>query len=99
MDQAYRGVTITPIGDETMQKTFNPFSFCFAWTENWYEWDRKAAHKEALKARNEEAKRLQKAGKRVVKFSMPNQLVRKGGINSGKPDIEAVVTCYGLNAY
>lgn len=82
-----------------MQKTYNPFDYCFSWTENgWYAWDRRKAHKEAMKARNAEARRLRKEGYSVHCFSLPGQLVRKGGIGSGKPDVEAVVNCYGLNA-
>ncbi len=82
-----------------MQKTFNPFHYCFSWTDNgWYEWDRRQAHKEALQARNEEVRRLRREGYDVRCFSLSGQLVRKGGAGSGRPDIEAVVNCYGLDA-
>lgn len=83
-----------------MQKIFNPFDYCFSWTDDgWYSWDRREAHSQALKARNAEARRLRKEGYDIRKFSLSGQLVRKGGIGSGKPDVEAVVNCYGLNAY
>ena len=80
-----------------MQKTFNPIDFGFAWTTDWYEWDRKAAHSAAMKARNTEAKRLRDLGKLVVKFTMRDQLISRGGIGSGKPHVQEVVTIYGIN--
>ncbi len=83
-----------------MQMMFNPIDYGFAWTDdNWYTFDRKAAQKAALKARNAEAKRLEAQGKRVSKFTLPSQLISRGGIGSGKPHIEEVVNVYGLNAY
>lgn len=45
------------------------------------------------------AKQAQAEGKQVRKFSEPNQLISMGGIGSGHPHIEEVVTCYGFNAY
>lgn len=79
------------------QQTFNPIDYGFSWTDDWYTWDRKAGHSAALKARNAEAKRLQKAGYTVTKFTLSGQLVCRGGIGSGHPQIETVVNCYGLN--
>lgn len=91
-----------------MQVGFNPIDFCFKWTEasdslnpndlGWYEWDRKKAHSEALKARNARAKQLKKDGYTVTTFTLSNQLVTRGGIGSGHPQIEAIVNCYYLNA-
>ena len=81
-----------------MQKIFNPINYCFQWTEDgWYKWDRKQAHKEARKARDIEVKTLRTRGERVSCFSLSNQLVRKGGIGTGQPDVEFVVNCYGFN--
>lgn len=83
----------------TTQKIFNPIDYCFEFTaDGWYKWDRKQASKEALKARNTLAKQLTAEGWVVSKFSLSGQLVTRGGIGSGHPQIEAVVTGYGLNA-
>lgn len=79
------------------QKIFCPIDFEFSWTDNWYEWDREAAHKAALKARNDLAKRMKDAGRLVQKFSLKDQLVRRGGIGSGRPDVEFFCNCYGVN--
>lgn len=77
------------------QKTFNPANFNFAWTDDgWYEWDHKAAHSAALKARNAEAKALQAQGRRVIKSSLPGQMITRGGIGSGKPEISMFVTVF-----
>lgn len=84
---------------ETMQKIFNPIDFHFEFTtDNWYSWDCEKAHKDALKERNILAKQLLSEGWAVHKFSLPKQLVSRGGIGSGHPHIEAIVNCYGLNA-
>lgn len=82
-----------------MQKVFNPVNYTFKWTEDWYEWDRDAAHKAALKARNDEAKKLKAVGRRVGKYSTRDQLISKGGIGSGKPHISLVVNCYVVTAH
>lgn len=81
------------------QQTFNPSNYNFNWTDNWYEWDRKIAHKEALKARNLCVKLHKASGLTVTTFSLPNQLITRGGIGSGNPQIEMYVTVYGLNVY
>ena len=83
----------------SVQRIFNPVNFHFEWDGDWYKWDAKAGRKAALKARNDEAKRLEQEGYRVSKFSLPGQLSRRGGVGSGHPDVEFVVNCYGLNAY
>ena len=86
-----------------MQLTFSPASYCFEWTNDhhgiWYTWDRALAHKQALAARNKKAKELQKEGKQVSKFSLPSQLITKGGIGTSLPQIELLCNVYGLNAY
>lgn len=81
------------------QKIFNPINYTFKWTEDWYKWDRDAAHKAALKARNAEAKRLKALGLEVQKRSLKNQLISIGGAGSNKPHISLVVNCYMVNAY
>ena len=82
--------------DTGSQMVFNPIK-ALEFTNDWYEFDSKAAHKAALKARNAKARELRKAGRTVTCFSMPSQLVSVGGIGSGNPHIEQIVTCYGLN--
>ena len=79
------------------QRTFNPADYTFEWTDGWYVWDSKEAHRQALKARNDTAKELKAAGKKVKKFSTRNQLITRGGIGSGHPEISMVVNCYGVN--
>ncbi len=82
------------------QRIFDPISFGFIWTDDgWYSWDSKAAHKAARQARDKAAREFKAEGKSVKKFSLPGQLVRRGGIGSGKPDVEFVVTAYGVNVY
>lgn len=82
-----------------MQEHFSPLDTeHFAWTEDgWYSYDPKAAHKAALKARNARAKALEAMGYRVHKTTFPNQLVRRGGIGSGKPDVDFVVSAYCID--
>ena len=78
------------------QQVFNPANFHFQWTESWYEWDRKAAHKAALAARNKEARRLRKQGRRVVCETLRGQTITRGGIGTGHPQIDMVVSGYML---
>jgi len=82
-----------------MQRTFNPANFAFQWTDNWYQWDRKQAHKQALAQRNLEAKALKAQGKRVVNFTLSGQLITRGGIGSGHPEIDLCCSVYGFNVY
>jgi hypothetical protein len=82
--------------DMTRQQLFLPLDYGFRWTEDWYEYDGKPAEQAALKARNAEFKRLKAEGHAVRKFSLGKQLVSRGGIGSGRPHIELVVPCYGL---
>jgi hypothetical protein len=81
-----------------IQQTFNPIDYGFAWTDDgWYNWDAKLGRKLAMQARDAAAKRAKREGRTVTKFSMPNQLISRGGIGSGRPHIEQVVTCFGVN--
>lgn len=80
------------------QQTFNPIDFGFEWTATWYNWNRTEAHKQALAARNKEAKRLREQGKRVHCRTLKNQRITRGGIGSGHPHIEQVVSVYMLTA-
>lgn len=78
------------------QTSFNPANY-MEWTENWYNFDSKEAHKRAMKARNAEAKRLKATGKQVFCGSRPGQLITRGGIGSGHPEISMIVTVYYLS--
>lgn len=78
-------------------KYFNPIKFGFKWTEDgWYEWNSEAAHKAAKEARDKAAKDLKQEGCRVRIGSSSNQLVKVGGIGTGHPEIEHIVTVYKL---
>lgn len=79
------------------QRAFNPVDYHFRWTQDWYEWDRAAAVTAARQARDAETKRLKALGHRVMKWSLPGQLITRGGIGSGHPQIENVVTSYMLD--
>lgn len=79
------------------QLMFNPADYKFEWSEDWYTWNVEEAHKQALKARNKKAKELKAAGKKTRKFTLRDQLITRGGIGSGHPEISLVVNCYGVN--
>ena len=82
-----------------IQKYFNPIDYFFSWTKDgWYTWEASLARKEAMKKRNEYAKELKSQGYKVVKSSLRDQLITRGGIGSGNPQVEFVVNCYGLYA-
>ena len=80
------------------QQTFNPIDFTFTWTPDWYDWNRTQAHKQALAARNARAKKLRHQGKRVRCQTLKGQRITRGGIGSGHPQIEQVVSVYMLTA-
>ena len=79
------------------QEIFSPIQFGFEWTEDWYTFDSAAAHKQARKARDARVRELRAQGRTVRCFSMSGQLVTRGGIGSGHPQIEQIVSVYGLN--
>jgi hypothetical protein len=78
------------------QMSFNPANY-MVWEGDWYNFNDREAHKSALKARNTEAKRLRAQGKTVYCGSRSGQLITRGGIGSGHPEISMVVTVYYLN--
>jgi hypothetical protein len=81
-----------------MQKVFNPIDYGFEFTsDGWYTFDRTAATKAARRERDQQAKLYRAAGRTVRVWSEPNQLISRGGIGSGRPHIEEVVTVFGLN--
>jgi hypothetical protein len=86
------------------QQIFNPADYTFEWTVptaadpmGWYKWDRTESHRFALRDRNQCAVSLRENGYNPVLFSLRDQLITRGGIGSGHPEISLVVTCYGLN--
>lgn len=81
------------------QETFNPVDYHFAWEGDWYKWDRKAAHRDALRERNAAAKEYRKQGFRVRCFTLSGQLISRGGIGSGRPHIQLLANVYGLNVF
>jgi hypothetical protein len=78
-------------------ESFNPINYGFRWTADWYEFDSKAAHKAAMKARNARAKELKARGIAVRKSTNGGQLITRGGIGSGHPQIENIVSVYRLD--
>jgi len=79
------------------QLSFNPVDFTFRWTPDWYEWDYSTAHQQARQARDAKARELRAQGHKVRSWAMANQLVSRGGIGSGKPHIDLVVTVYMID--
>ena len=80
------------------QYSFNPIKYTFKWTDdNWYEWDYKSAHRQALNARNKKAKALENQGYKVSRWYSPCQRVKQGGLGTGKPEIELIVNVYHVD--
>lgn len=89
------------------QETFNPVRYAFNWTQptdktnpfdlGWYEWDRKLGHKLARQARDKRYNELRAQGKTPVKYSSKDCLTKVGGAGTGKPDLEFIVTYYGVS--
>ena len=83
----------------TKQESFSGAKY-FEWTNDdkgiWYSIP-EDADKRALKARNARAKELKKQGYKVTKWSLGSQLMTKGGIGTGKPQIDFWVKCYMLD--
>ena len=82
-----------------IQESFNPIDFGFEWTEDWYEFDYQSARGKALKARNARAKELKEKGYTVKKYTSKGQLMKRGGIGSGHPEIHQIVNVYNLIAH
>lgn len=80
-----------------MQLAFCSVDYCFSWTDTWYTWDEKEARKQAYAARNAKAKSLRDEGKTVVKWSNRDQLVRRGGIGTGHPEIDLFCNVFMLD--
>lgn len=76
--------------------TFNPVDYTFCWVDDWYDWDHTTAHKVAKAARNAMAKTYRASGYRVKCRSSNHNLMSRGGIGSGHPHIEFLVTVYTL---
>lgn len=83
-----------------MQLHFNPLNTeHFRWVGDWYEYDSKAAQKEALRQRNDRAKEEKAKGNSVKKWTSRDQLCRRGGIGSDHPDVEFWVNVPMLEVY
>ena len=83
-----------------MTQTFNPIDFGFEWTnDGWYKWDSKEAHKQAMNARNQAAKEAQAKGNQIRRYVCSGQLITKGGIGTGHPEIQNVVTVYCFHVF
>lgn len=83
---------------EVINETFDPIHYGFEFTADWYTFDSLAAHKAARSARINRAKELRKAGYNVMVSKDSKQLRTMGGIGSGHPQIEEVVSIYRLTA-
>jgi hypothetical protein len=85
------------------QFSFNPADYCFGWTtgatpaDDWYTWDSKLAHQAARAGRDKAMRAFKAKGHQVKAYSSPGSLISRGGIGSGHPHIEHVVTVYGFN--
>jgi len=76
-------------------KSYNPANYNFTWTEDgWYAWDSKAAHAAAKAARDADARIAKASGCTVHKSASRGQRIRRGGIGTGHPEIDLVVTVY-----
>ena len=83
----------------SIQRVFNPIHYGFEFTaDGWYRFDRKAATLAARRERDAAAKAMKADGFTVRKWTEPNQLITRGGIGSGHPQIEEIVNVYGFNA-
>lgn len=87
-----------------LQVIYNPADYEFEWISpspedpmGWYRWNRMEAKRLALRDRNKNAKLLSENDYNPIKFSLRDQLITRGGIGSGHPEIAMVVTVYGLN--
>jgi hypothetical protein len=87
--------TGTCVRDCDRERNFNPINFGFTWTEGWYSWDQKAAHAAARRDRDGMMRSLRQIGRTVKATSQAGCLMSRGGIGSGHPYIEEIVTVYG----
>ena len=83
--------------------SFNPADYCFRWTPppegqdfGWYEWNEHLAHKEAKRERDAMERLHVDAGRKVRKGTIRNQLITRGGIGTGRFNVEATAKIYTL---
>jgi len=76
------------------EKHFNPVDYFFTWTEDWFEWDFVRAEQKARQDANELYFRLRRERKNPRKRTLKNQLITRGGIGSGHPQIEQIVDVF-----
>lgn len=80
------------------QQTFSGVDFGFRWTsDGWYEYDGAEAERKALATRNARVRELKARGHKPRPFSLGLQLLSRGGIGSGRPHVEILTKCYGIN--
>lgn len=86
------------------ENSFNPINYTFKWMTvvgnpyGWYEFDSAEAHRQAKADRDASARALRTNGfTNVKKHSLKNNLMKRGGIGSGHPEIEELVTVYNVS--
>jgi len=80
--------------DGSVTGSFSPVDYDWKWTKDWYDWDSKAGHKKAMQERNKVAAEYKAKGYTVKKSTVRGQLITRGGIGSGHPQIEEIVTVF-----
>jgi len=73
---------------------FCPLDYGFRWTDDWYDYDGKAAETAARAARDKRAAELKREGFTVKKRTRRRNLLSMGGIGSGHPHIQLFVPIY-----
>jgi hypothetical protein len=83
-------------------RSFNPINYGFKWTliegneYGWYEFDSAEAHRLAKLECSEFVRNLKSCPEisNVHRHTLKNQLITRGGIGSGHPEISEFVTVY-----
>ena len=91
----------TPSGESELgvvERSYNPIDYGFTWTSDWYSWDGDLAMRSAVSDRYDDARELKARGYDVKLSTSPRQLITRGGIGSGHPEISLEVTVYLLRA-
>lgn len=78
------------------QESFSPLKYGFKWVRDWYSFNREHGVEMAKFERDQRARELKKQGKKVRKFTLRHQMVRRGGIGTGHPEIDLCVNVYCL---
>ncbi|TXH13870.1 MAG: hypothetical protein E6R03_10485 [Hyphomicrobiaceae bacterium] len=86
------------------QESYNPADTdYFRWTADelspgaeWYTFDSVSAHAQAKHIRDCRARSLRALSHKVRVWTLRNQRITRGGIGTGKPEIDLVVSVYML---